>query len=752
MMPLPLRPLARRQRLLIAAILAVVALLTAAFWDYTQDDVFITFTYSRNLADGNGFVFNPGEKVQGTTTPLFALLLAAAYWITPDLLHAAHLLSALFLLIAIGLAVDLMRPHLSFCARSALALTLAVSPLVYVSFGMETLFYGALLMLALWLWARDQRGAAMLAAAALTWTRADGVVLAATLGALALWDRPAQPGRHEGNRRVVLGRASPAPTRPLARYLQITLGQAARALPWRLGLIYLAGIAPWFLFAWAYFGTPLPQTFSAKEELFRGALFWQDGIERWKSFYGNNPLTVIAIPLILAGAWQALKKPALRPLAIWPALYVAGYTALNVTAFWYYTPLVMVLIILAALGGDWAARRLARRWNRQAGTMVAVALVLISTALAAQRSWRYREPPPRMTAYRIAGEWIARQTAPDATLLLKDLGVAGYYARRHTVDSFGLIAPDMRYKDDAYAAAKYKTDWVLITQYWELRDLAAQEWFRYHYVPTAQFSAPGDTEFSPMIAYRRRLDLAPQAQAIEGLDLPLICAVALHKGDTLPTETRARLLSLTGEILIEVAHPFLWDQYPAPRATDPERLIEQIALPLDVPQGRYAWELVCDTISRGEVEVLPFAQAPGYLPVFGEWDGFARLTGVAFPEGLETWSGGSLALAFAWETLGPADQDYSLFAHLIDASDQVRAQTDGYARGDRATSAWTAGETIIDPRRILLPPDLPPGEYRLRIGWYDWRTDTRVPVAGSGDALDLPVTVRNRWPGGSGRP
>ena len=40
------------------------------------DDAYITFRYARNLLRGYGLVFNPGEHVLGTTTPLYALLMA----------------------------------------------------------------------------------------------------------------------------------------------------------------------------------------------------------------------------------------------------------------------------------------------------------------------------------------------------------------------------------------------------------------------------------------------------------------------------------------------------------------------------------------------------------------------------------------------------------------------------------------------------------------------------------------------------
>src|SRR5258708_27407015 len=43
----------------------------------TIDDAFITFRYSRNIVEGQGFVYNTGSRVLGTTTPVYTLLMAA---------------------------------------------------------------------------------------------------------------------------------------------------------------------------------------------------------------------------------------------------------------------------------------------------------------------------------------------------------------------------------------------------------------------------------------------------------------------------------------------------------------------------------------------------------------------------------------------------------------------------------------------------------------------------------------------------
>ena len=39
-----------------------------------------------------------------------------------------------------------------------------------------------------------------------------------------------------------------------------------------------------------------------------------------------------------------------------------------------------------------------------------------------------------------------------------------------------------------------------------------------------------------------------------------------------------------------------------------------------------------------------------------------------------------------------------------------------------------SGDTVIDPRLIKLPDDLPEGSYDLRVGWYRLDDLTRLPV------------------------
>jgi hypothetical protein len=50
--------------------------------------------------------------------------------------------------------------------------------------------------------------------------------------------------------------------------------------------------------------------------------------------------------------------------------------------------------------------------------------------------------------------------------------------------------------------------------------------------------------------------------------------------------------------------------------------------------------------------------------------------------------------------------------------------------GDYPTSQWRVSETVIDVHNVELPPDLPPGQYRVWVGMYQMETMERLPVEG----------------------
>lgn len=105
--------------------------------------------------------------------------------------------------------------------------------------------------------------------------------------------------------------------------------------------------------------------------------------------------------------------------------------------------------------------------------------------------------------------------------------------------------------------------------------------------------------------------------------------------------------------------------------------------------------------------------------------------------------GGQLAIELTWQALAPLDEDYTVFVQVLDQQDRIVGQVDSWPlQGTFPTSQWAAGETVRDPYLVQLSAELPPGSYRLQVGWYLLATLRRLAVVDeNGTIIDDKVTV-----------
>ena len=86
------------------AVLLVAAAAAYGFWGYSYDDNYITYRYAKNWRQGEGLVYNPGERVFGTSAPGYALLLGTLSRLSAplgvEIHHWGTLISVLSLLAA----------------------------------------------------------------------------------------------------------------------------------------------------------------------------------------------------------------------------------------------------------------------------------------------------------------------------------------------------------------------------------------------------------------------------------------------------------------------------------------------------------------------------------------------------------------------------------------------------------------------------------------------------------------------------
>ena len=94
-----------RTRILILSLVTLAVVIAGLFiFAYIPDDTFITLRYARNVLGGEGFVFNPGERVEGYTNFLWLLILVFAGKLGFPLVMSARALSFAFSLGTLALA------------------------------------------------------------------------------------------------------------------------------------------------------------------------------------------------------------------------------------------------------------------------------------------------------------------------------------------------------------------------------------------------------------------------------------------------------------------------------------------------------------------------------------------------------------------------------------------------------------------------------------------------------------------------
>ena len=129
------------------AILIFTGIITLLAWQ--SDDSYHAYIMAKNLVDGNGFVYNVGQRATATTCPLFTLVVAAGYFVIRDMFFVSLLINIVFSAIAFKiLAWDFCRTKIQivFCLAVLIGSESFVS---YTTSGLENsmlFFLGALFL------------------------------------------------------------------------------------------------------------------------------------------------------------------------------------------------------------------------------------------------------------------------------------------------------------------------------------------------------------------------------------------------------------------------------------------------------------------------------------------------------------------------------------------------------------------------------------------------------------------------------
>ena len=772
------------------ALLGLALLLGSSLSAMTFDDPFVTYRYARNVARGNGLVYNSGERALSTTTPLYALVLAAADFVAQVLLGSDRS-SALLPAISNGLSTAGLFAAACFLyllgARFArawmgwvAAILFITAPLLWLSLGFEMGLYLALAVGAFYFYSSGRLtvAAALLALALLT--RGDGILPAIVLA-----------GSHLVTQ---------------------------RRIPWRAGAVYFAVSAPLLLYLTLAFGSPLPVTLAAKSAqarlgvtgFYAGTTFLQGARILGLAYVSQSPLYLLFVPFIVLGLVATLRHERWPlPVLLWAILHCGGYSVLGVAPYyWYYAPLLPAAALLTALGIATAVngtRALVRNVRVRSAVLVAVGLLLTAPQLVSNAQTqqallypsalqpedpRYKVlPETKVSVYRRVGAWLRENTPEDALVGATEVGVIGYFSERTMVDFLGLLRPQvvdaLKRGDMAWALLYYQPDYVVLTRVNPLYsyDLGGDEWFQQAYLPLQVFE---DASFwaGPVTVYRRQTPRAERlangqvpAEALPlnvrfGGALELVAYTldrsSLQPGAVLNVNLYWKCLAPVGEDYTVFVHLLgrhelvitQRDAYPCfgacpTREWRPGEIradTHMLAVPVtaytpdeaQIEVGLYerrtgrrlaamdaGGTALGDNVRLGQLIVLPAAAASTPNPMRINWNDEIALIGYDVHERAVR-PGQSLELSLYWRGLKPLQENYSVFVHVLSEGGQRVTQADGWPQQGRApTSVWQLGTTVPDEYDLPLPSDAPVGVYSIHLGLYVAETGKRLPVLDS---------------------
>ena len=465
--PRPLWPIA------ISALLGLVLLFVAQTTHpiVPSEDAYITYRYARNLAQGHGLVWNPGEDpVEGSTEFLWAVMLAAGHRLGLEVETAATVFN-----LAFGAAAVVLVAIAGFCLSGRRLLpslfataAFAVGPVAYhVRAGFATTLFTLLLTVC------------YVAAALLVLRQRQDRLRTAAFAAFALSGLFMGLTRPEGVFYAGLA---------LLSLLVLLPGRdRRRVLAYSLALAILPGLV-YFLWRWRYFGFLLPNTFYVKST--GGLLHLRYFSNIYMMFRFMAPLLLlIGLGLLWENSRIAYKRLVLLlPAFLFPWLYLLIDQLQNLgMRFQYPVYPVFLLAGAAALGLFTPAGSLRERGVRGAGlvTLLAgLALIIFGLFVILPRPAMIAALVLAIVLLKLAADrrWLGRRqaAAPIIYLVLAGallvLSVQQSFRLAHTFyrtqfDDREVVGAALRpYADKGYTVVASEAGWIPYFSQWRAID------------------------------------------------------------------------------------------------------------------------------------------------------------------------------------------------------------------------------------------------------------------------------------------
>ncbi len=387
----------------ILTIIILLAIIFRIFFNPVDiDDTPVTYRYAENIAGGKGFVYNEGERVIGTTTPLYTLLMAFFIKLGFNVFFASNSVGLISAVMSVVFVYLILKESGFGKAGLLAAFFLAVINdfVIYTMNGMETSFYIMLILAVIYFYIKEKMVITSMFLGLVALTRPDGLVLAAVVYA----------------------------------YYLIT----KRKIPWTSLAIFIAIILPWFIFAKLYSGSFLPISLMGKQ--IQGAVSTIPFVVRLLGFFYDR-CYLILFPFFALGLITAYRFKKLYLLLLWAAAYILAYIIVGVETYaWYLIPLIPVFVIIASLGIDKVVEFIKLKSKKILPFIFIVGIIflIIPTSILGMHHY-INKVDPNWRSYITVSLWLKDNVPQDSSLMFGAIGYVGYYGGQRIIDTVFLV-------------------------------------------------------------------------------------------------------------------------------------------------------------------------------------------------------------------------------------------------------------------------------------------------------------------------
>ena len=427
--------LARGQWINVLIPLALFIVLALVCWECTIDDAFISFRVARNFAEGEGLIYNPGERVEAHSNPLWIAILSVCSFSGLNIVTASKFIGVICGAITI-LVVLLFCKKTIRMSNSATLVTLCymatnISFVYYSISGMETVLYMAYLAIMIYLLAEKRAIMAGIVCSALVLTRPEGI----------LFIIPLALGCHLNQCRL----------KKIMAVIMIPI------------LAYLLLMS----FRLVYYNAIFPNSYNAKigeVSLTIGSLVSRSRdfyLYTWRSSTVHRPVLFLAF----FGAVLSINRKTVTAIAsIGVTAFFVWFSRGDWMAFWrFYTPVLPFLVIFWGFAFEFLRPLLSHSLRGKVALAVLLLPLLFNlydTIKVVKAPENRYELNPAMHSKRHVevGRYLADIGSPSDVLVVNEIGAIGYYSRMVVIDMLGLTdreIPSLLGSGDLDAYASY---------------------------------------------------------------------------------------------------------------------------------------------------------------------------------------------------------------------------------------------------------------------------------------------------------